>query len=98
MTTSVTSKMTKDELVNVLIILMDIPKAAESGFRTSVTKLPHAILVTMYDAWVKANNKCELAKREAQFAKEREKVTDSRNYTLERDLARATRKLKERKV
>lgn len=91
MTTSVTTKMTKEDLVGVLVILMDIPKAAESGFRTSLTKMSHGVLTTMYDAWVKANNKCELAKREAQYAKEHQAVAERRAASFERE----TNKLKQ---
>lgn len=95
MTNSVTSKMTKDEMVTVLVILMDIPKTAESGFRTSISKLPQTVLTMMYDSWVRASNVCEVAKKETKFSKEHLAVAEGRIRSLERDLARTQKKLKE---
>lgn len=97
MTTSVTSKMTKDDMVNVLIILMDIPKTAEGGFRSSMSKVSTTALNMMYNAWIQANNKCELAKREAQYAKEHQAVAERRAASFEREVKKLRVKLKEAK-
>lgn len=93
MTDSVTSKMTVEDLVKILVILMDIPSKAEGGFKNALSKLPQSALVVMYETWVKANNVCEVAKRETKYAKEHLAIAERRIASLEKDL----RKLKAKK-
>lgn len=93
MSDSITSKMTKEEMVNVLVILMDISSIAEAGFRSSISSLPVKTLNIMYETWVRASNICEVAKKETRYAKEHLAVAERRIASLEKDLAKA-RKVK----
>lgn len=94
MTTSVTSKMTKDEMINVLVILMDIPAVAEGGFRSSMAKVARDALIAMYNAWVNAHNKYDIAKKEVQNAKEHQATAERRAASFEREVKTLKAKLK----
>lgn len=86
---SITTKMTKEELVNTLVILMDVPKAAEGAFRSGLIKLPVKSLEIQYDCWVRAMERCNLAEKNRVFAEEHLKVAERRNKSLENSLKRA---------
>lgn len=97
MTTNVTSKMTKAEMVNVLIILMDVPANSEETMRTQLMKMSQVALTTMYDVWIRANNKCEVAKREMQYAKEHQQTAERRASSFEREVDKLKKQLKGKK-
>lgn len=81
--------LTKDEMVAVLVILLDM-----SGFEGQLAKLSLPALRALYEGTNKNAAAYNLAKNEARWAKEHQQVAERRADSFERDLKREKAKKK----